>query len=180
MAIAVLGWGSLIPCPGELSIGGGWQADGPVLRIEFSRVSADGRLTLVIDPDHGSDVKTQFVQSTHLNRDDAILNLRRREGTTKPNIGFCTRTGQERSQHQQALPPIREWLNASSFDAVIWTDLRSNFLEKRHAEFSIDAAFDYLEGLANVCKANARDYINRSPEQTQTALRQNLRSRGWL
>jgi hypothetical protein len=170
----------ILSYPGELSIGEGWQAGGPVLRIEFSRVSADGRLTLVIDPDHGSDVKTQFAQSTHLNRDAAILNLGRREGTTEANIGFCIRTGQERSRHQQALPPIRQWLNASSFEADIWTDLKSNFSEKRHVEFSIDATFEYLEGLANVCKANARDYINRAPEQTQTALRQNLRSRGWL
>jgi hypothetical protein len=177
--IAILGWGSLIPCPGELSTTGSWDANGPVLKIEFSRISADGRLTLVIDPDHGSDVTTQYAESTHLDIPAAIENLRQREGTTKANIGFCI-AGENGSRHPQSLPPIRQWLNASNFEAVMWTDLESNFADKRHVTFSLDAAFDYLNSLENVCQANARDYINRAPEQTQTALRQGLQSRGWL
>lgn len=48
MAIAILGWGSLIWCPGNLRIRGPWRHDGPVLPIEFARISADGRLTLVV------------------------------------------------------------------------------------------------------------------------------------
>ena len=46
--IACLGWGSLIWDPKGLPVDGGWYTDGPQLPVEFTRVSRDGRLTLVI------------------------------------------------------------------------------------------------------------------------------------
>ena len=42
MKIAILGWGSLIKEPCELPIAGEWQKDGPLLWIEFSRISQRG------------------------------------------------------------------------------------------------------------------------------------------
>jgi hypothetical protein len=50
MKIAVIGWGSLIWCPGSLRIQTAWHNDGPSLPIEFARILKDGRLTLVIRP----------------------------------------------------------------------------------------------------------------------------------
>ncbi len=49
--IAILGWGSLIWSPRDLSMTGQWQP-GPSPPIEFARKSADGRLTLVLCGDH--------------------------------------------------------------------------------------------------------------------------------
>ena len=54
MRIAIIAWGSLVWDPRTLQIKGDWVASGPELDIEFSRVSKDGRLTLVIDPVNGS------------------------------------------------------------------------------------------------------------------------------
>jgi hypothetical protein len=62
--IAILGWGSLIWEPRELETIGGWQMGGPVLPIEFSRVSNDGRLTLVVDEKNGVDVPTRYILSS--------------------------------------------------------------------------------------------------------------------
>ena len=180
MTIAILGWGSLIPCPGDLSIMGGWHLDGPVLKIEFSRKSADGRLTLVIDTGRGTEVTTQFAESTCADLNAAIENLRHREGTAARNIGVCSRDATETSNHPQVLPSIREWLTRSRFDAVIWTDLGSNFAPDRNRKELLDEAFSYLESLSTVCKANARNYINTAPPQTQTELRLYLQSKGWL
>src|SRR6266567_7385569 len=118
MKIAILGWGSLIPCPGDLRIQGDWHSNGPVLPVEFSRKSADGRLTLVIDHGRGSDVTTQYAESSHEIIDDAIDNLRRREGTTRENIGICGKNrSRNRSKHPEVLPVINVWLNSSDFDA---------------------------------------------------------------
>ena len=50
MLIAVLGWGSLIWCPGALQIRSVWHRDGPHLPVEYARVSKGDRLTLVIHP----------------------------------------------------------------------------------------------------------------------------------
>jgi len=181
MRIAILGWGSLIPCPGELSIRGGWNLDGPILRIEFSRKSSDGRLTLVIDAARGSEVTTQYAESTFENLHESVENLRRREGTTQENIGVCSRrAGETRvKNHREVIPVITEWLVQSRFDAVIWTDLTGQFGPASRTEF-LESAFNYLDGLPEICKANARDYINRAPQQTQTALRRDLKSKGWL
>jgi len=51
MRIAVLGWGSLIWKPDKPAISAPWHANGPLLPIEFARISLDGRLTLVLCPD---------------------------------------------------------------------------------------------------------------------------------
>jgi hypothetical protein len=182
MTIAVLGWGSLIPCPGDLLVRGNWHRDGPVLNIEFSRKSADGRLTLVIDAERGSPVTTQYIESASPDLRAAILNLRRREGTTERNIGVCSRNELEtRSEnHPDVLPIIAEWLNNTDFHAVIWTDLIGDFAPGQNREQFLSTAFEYLSGLTGVCQANARDYINRAPKETQTALRRFLTSKGWL
>ena len=47
MKIAILAWGSLLRS--ETMKIGKWQIDGPFLPLELSRISNDGRLTLVID-----------------------------------------------------------------------------------------------------------------------------------
>jgi len=57
MRIAILGWGSLLWEGGQEFDywHEPWKPDGPILKIEFSRVSVrrQGSLTLVIDPEHG-------------------------------------------------------------------------------------------------------------------------------
>lgn len=64
MKIAILGWGSLIWDPRALrTVGKKWSDGGPTLKIEFSRISSDDRLTLVIDEANGSEVKTLFIIS---------------------------------------------------------------------------------------------------------------------
>ena len=49
MKIACIGWGSLIWDPRELKIGNDWNDDGPMLPVEFTRISSDKRVTLIID-----------------------------------------------------------------------------------------------------------------------------------
>lgn len=69
MRIVIPGWGSLIWNPGNLAMTGEWQPDGPMLPVEFARVSTDGRLTLVIAPDVpavvGADTVTSYIVPDH-------------------------------------------------------------------------------------------------------------------
>ena len=71
MAIAILAWGSLIWNPGSLHIVDGWRPGGPTLPIEFSRISDNGRLTLVIDEACGVPVPTCFALSMFDNVQEA-------------------------------------------------------------------------------------------------------------
>ncbi len=89
MSIAILGGGSLL-WEGGLEFDkwhGSWESDGPILKLEFSRVSEKRlkALILVIDIDHGVDTAVAWCLSKRATLADAICDLRAREGTTVSN-----------------------------------------------------------------------------------------------
>jgi hypothetical protein len=200
MKIAILGWGSLVWDPGSLSqlCGHFFKQGGPTLRIEFSRVSEDGRLTLVIDRENGADVPTRVATSTSSTLDDAVTDVWIREtrffgersGAEKRSkdgtIGYADLAGENASikihpDHQYAYDLITPWLKTSGFDAVVWTALRSNF-----KDFSVEEAVNYLKSLPRTFhseKASQQDafeYIVRAPEEVETPLRKRLRDLGLI
>jgi hypothetical protein len=90
MKIAIIGLGSLVSAPGSLrdhlvSRQGFSEADdkfeqtGPKLPLEFSRISQDCHLTLVIDETNGEMVPTRVALSTRLALSDALTDLWIRE-----------------------------------------------------------------------------------------------------
>ncbi len=177
MRIAVLGWGSLIWNPGALSIEGVWQADGPILPIEFSRKSENGRLTLVIDAGKGKKLTSQFAVSHYTNIAQAIENLRSREGTSTQNIGYVNLRDNTWRSRTTRYRTIRKWAKQHKFDAIIWTDLPPRFTEKA---FTVIRAIKYLKGLDPQSAGMAREYIQKAPPEIMTPLRLKLLEDGWL
>jgi hypothetical protein len=184
MRIAVLGWGSLIWDPRELPREGTWQEGGPILPIEFSRISSDSRLTLVIDPKNGAAVPTRFVLSPRADVEDAVSDLRTREGTTVDRIGFVNLAdGHHRcNADPSAREKIQDWARSKGFEAVVWTDLYPNFEKEhsRHLPFSVENAETYLRELPKGVAIRARKYIQNAPEEVDTPLRRRLRETKWL
>lgn len=181
MRIAILGWGSLIWDPRDLPREGVWQQGGPVLPLEFSRISSDARLTLVIDADHGSPLPTRFVLSPRADLEDMISDLKMREGTKSGKIGYIDlRHGTERCRVGDLLEVLRNWTREHGFDGVVWTDLEPNFQKERRISFSVPAAEEYLRGLPNIVARRARKYIQNAPPEVVTPLRRRLRESGWL
>lgn len=179
MKIAVLAWGSLVWNTGGLRIVGRWQTGGPTLPIEFSRVSDDGHLSLVIDPKHGQPVETLFARSTFTNLTDAVANLRKRETTSSQKIGYVNRIRHterpySRQHHPAACDAIKAWAQANEWDAVIWTALISNFQQRLKTPFSPFAAVDYVNSLRGTTKAKTLEYIRRAPAEVDTPVRQIL------
>jgi len=152
MNIAILGWGSLIWDPRELPHYGPWKTGGPVLPIEFSRVSKDGRLTLVIDP-AGPPVPTRFALSPRTDITDAVEDLRKREGTIRKWIGFfVAATG---ASSRQQFPEqvdingvLREWCAAQQIGECAWTALTANFNDELGIDFSPENAGPIWQGWA--------------------------------
>ena len=108
---AVLGWGSLIWKPEELKTAAPFAPNGPLLPIEFCRVSKDGRLTLAIDETFGDVCTAYSAPSAFADRDAAIENLRKREGTIASEIGFVEPASGRQSdvameRHPQAVATI--------------------------------------------------------------------------
>ena len=188
MEIAILGWGSLLwekhaefDKQHEF-----WQYDGPSLKLEFSRVSRtrEDALTLVLDLNNGESCQVAYAFSKRNNPDDAICDLRCREGTTLENIGFYFFADESRKKYreEEVLKDIQNWVLERKIDVVIWTDLASNFLEKSKFKkpFSIEAALCHIQNLDNKGKAKAAEYVWRSPEFIDTPLRKALQSKPWF
>ena len=181
MNIAVVGWGSLIWCPGSLRLRTRWHRDGPRLPIEFARISGDQRLTLVIHP--GCEEQTTYwAISGHDDPQQAIDNLKEREGCRARDIGWIV--ADDVGDQDAVRAKIKEWLNRKpEMDAAVWTNLVTSWPEKRDREFNYEDAVRYLEELerrqqeATGCLRRARDYVRNAPEQIQTPVRKRMSAR---
>lgn len=183
MKIAVLRWGSLIWDQGCLKLKSGWERGGPELPLEFSRISKSrcGSLTLVIDRDNGKILSTRYAISSHTDLDSAICNLACREGTKYKGIGYVNvLDGSKQSRFTDISDSICKWAKDNNFDAVIWTDLSTNYKKETTEDFSIDNAVEYLNNLSPSSTQAARDYICNAPPEIETPLRLRLKCDSWL
>ena len=185
MKIAILGWGSLLweNSPDFDSWHGPWEYDGPILSIEFSRISKSrrGALTLVIDEDQGIPTQVAWSLSRRSTPDDAIRDLRVREGTSVKNIGqFEIPNRGANSGELGKQDSLIAWANAKKIDSVVWTALESNFEKERKEPFSVAAATAYLQSLDPQGKVKAAEYVWRAPAFVTTRLRSELQREPWF
>ncbi|RWD10415.1 hypothetical protein [Mesorhizobium sp.] len=188
MTIAVLAWGSLVWNHGILATAAEFEPIGPLLPIEFCRVSGDGRLTLVIDEAVGSACTIYAAPSAFDALDHALQNLWKREGREGEElprdirehgrVGFVDRISGQASakaieRHPRSVDTIKAWAQENNYDAAIWTALASNFHEPDRAgePFSVGAAIRYLETLNAPKLSAALGYIRSAPSEVQTPVR---------
>jgi DNA topoisomerase VI subunit B len=168
MRLAIIGWGSLIWNPETLNFIGEWNPQGPILPIEFSRISANERLTLVIDEANGVPIQTLYALAATASLEEAIENLTAREGTNSRGIGHVRNSDQPQSRVEKA---ILEWVVNNGFDAAIWTALSSNFEHKTGKPYSVENALAYVDSLEGSIKTIALEYISKAPAAVQTPFR---------
>ena len=189
MKIAILAWGSLIwddNWPEFDKQRGDWLQDGPILPLEFSRVSAsrDKALTLVIDTVNGKDCSVMYAESKRTNPDDAIADLRDREGTIMKHVGFYFAKDPARKCVPPVPPSIPVWASKKKIEVVIWAGMPSNFFEKNavkaSTKFSVEAAVTHLQNITPKGKAAAAEYVRRAPELVVTPLRTKLQTDPWF
>jgi hypothetical protein len=174
--------------PRELQTAAKFAPNGPLLPIEFCRISADGRLTLAIDETFGAVCKTYSALSALESLDAAIDNLRLREGMPNPRaVGYVEPASGRQSdvaieRHPEAVATIAAWAASTGYDAAIWTALASNFDErdKGGEPFSVSAAIQYLETLEADDRAkfaSALAYIRNAPPEIETPVRERVAKR---
>jgi len=179
--IVVLAWGSLVWDPRDLNLEDAvWHEDGPLLPVEFSRVSSDRRLTLALT--RGADAVR--VLWAYMGTDavgEAVWSLSQREGAKPENVGFLDlKTGEYWCRTvDEHIPTIRDWAldkNAANADigVVIWSDLKPNFAKKARKELNAENAISYLKDLRPEIKKRAKEYIEKAPGQTRTRIRDAL------
>lgn len=181
MKIAYIGWGSLIWDQGNLKLRSSWQNDGPLLPVEFARVSQDGRLTLVLCPS-APPVQTLWSYAAEENLNTAIKGLSLREGTKSERIGYLSlKSGKSRCKVIEDLVVVMEsWLRDKGLDAAVWTDLPSNFEQRTGRAFTAENAIAYLKSLEGRALDAAKAYIVNAPDAINTPLRRTIEEElGW-
>ena len=177
MRIAIVGYGSLIWDLENLApkVSGDWQLGaGPVMPVEFSRISPKRKnaLVLVIDETLDHQCKTSVIVSNQTQLEHAIIDLADRERCAHDMIGFVSTCG----QFHRPLECAADWLERSKFDAVIWTGLPGNFETETNQPFNHQNGRDYLETLTGKSLVQAWRYIEYAPQITDTPFRQFLSS----
>lgn len=183
--IVILGWGSLLwdKKPEFDEHLGPWELDGPELKIEFSRVSQSrcGALTLVVDQANGTSCRVACARSKRRDPEDAICDLRSREGTTRANIGFHFVDGSRtNSRDPKITAAINGWAGAKAIDVVVWTDLPPNFEKEYGQAFSVDNALAHICTLDAHAKSGAAQYVWRAPAFVDTPVRRALQAEPWF
>jgi len=175
LKIVYLGWGSLIWNPSNLKTKGEWYTDGPLLPVEFARISRDGRLTLVLYPGTKK-LPVLWIYSEIDNLNDTIKDFKAREGTVESWIGYFSIRENKYNCNivPNILEDIRSWAIDKNVDSVIWTDLPSNFEEKTAEKLNADNVIKYLVNLPDNEKQIARKYIEKAPIQIMTPIRKEI------
>lgn len=182
--IAVIGWGSLIWNPKDLNIidknPESWKNDGPELPIEFSRISIDGRLTLVISDEKDIKcVKTLWNYYNGNNLKVAKKDLVKREGCDVDEIGVLSLNQKKYSENNTNLK-LKKWLDIIGtqykIESIVWANLQSNFADKGYTKTIEENIFNYLNTLKD--KPDiwevTKNYILKTPSQIQTQYRSEI------
>jgi NADH dehydrogenase FAD-containing subunit len=172
MKIGIIGWGSLIWDQRELKTKGDWLKNGPVIPIEFCRLSTDGRITLVINQDFKL-VPTLIIESFYETLEEAIYDLALREQTNdENNIGhynYSTESFHSRDRNVFVKEILQQY--KTDFDALIWSDFGVRFKDKGLGALSVKNIIKHIESLDQNMKEKAIEYIIKTPIQVQTTFR---------
>ncbi|MCF3463408.1 hypothetical protein GTY70_05865 [Stenotrophomonas maltophilia] len=177
--IAFIGWGSLIWDPRELPIVGHWQTDGPEVRVEFQRQSADGRLTLVLSPD-ALLVTSLWAKFDGTDLSEARAALASREGVSPRNANSLVGVWRRGDASPECLPGLSGWAERKSVSGVVWTALPPKLAGKVVETVTSEEALSYLSSLTGTVRASAEEYVRRTPGQIATRYRTRIEETlGW-
>lgn len=176
MKIACLGWGSLVWNPGDLEIENHeWVNDGPCLPIEFTRISSNNRVTLIIDIG-AAPVQVLWNIMTSTEIEEALESLRAREGSNISSI-HCVTLGEMYTDEIQQT--ICAWAKLKKLDAVIWTGL-SYSAKTGNSRPTFESILSHLSSLTESELQEAKKYVLNAPPQIKTEYRKRLEAElGW-
>ena len=173
--IACLGWGSLVWDPRELPIQRTWFLDGPTVRVEFSRQSQDGRITLVLVPG-ATAVRSLWAIMDAQTLEAAREALASREKIPKKNEAKHIGSWSIGDQPVSEIPNLSAWAEASGVQHVVWTALPPKFSGVEQAPTE-EQVVSYLEALVGAQRDAAEIYVRRAPKQIDTAFRRKIEAK---
>lgn len=155
-----------------------WFEDGPLVPVEFTRQSSDGRITLVVDP-AAVPVRVLWALMLPTELQAAKEALRDREGITGNNWMSRIGSWQRGEPAPQAMSSLPNWAQAHGLDAVVWTAFRPKF-NSNETRPTVDEVVQYLRTLTGTARDNAERYVQCAPRQIDTEYRRRIEAElGW-
>ena len=185
MNIVYLGWGSLVWAPRELPIQRYWFDDGPFAPVEFTRLSNDGRMTLVLDG-NAWPVRLLWARSTLTDPAEAREALKEREGITARDWEPLVPVWRTGCGAPPNIPSLPEWADAHEVDVAIWTALEPRYRGNGTTRYTkerptVDWVLHHLKQLTGTRRDLAEQYIRCTPPQIDTEYRQRIEAAlGWV
>lgn len=176
LKIACLAWGSLEWRPETLKVDLPWKEDGPMLPVEYVRVSEKGHLTLVLT-ETGALIRVLWSTMSVDSLDEAIESLRFREGEKLS----AKKIGRWPSDQEYLFSDvISTWAASKGMNAVIWTALPAKFRGVNGCAPSAEEALKHLSNLQGDALACAEEYIRKTPLAVRTPYRDLFENKlGW-
>jgi hypothetical protein len=175
MMIGCLTWGSLVWNPGKLPIRGGWQTDGPLLPIEFARLSNHNRITLVIlynQPNYAPSRSLWTLLDVQSPK-EAFKALKDREGAkSNQGIGLWEKGTAEPAHGVDRR--IARWAEVIGLDAVVWTKLGPKWVEGNKEVERMPTQDEVIRKIRTWDEplgTYARLYLQMAPKQIDTPYR---------
>lgn len=178
MNIVCIAWGSLLWKPEALRLASGWHPGGPQLPLEFARDSDDSAEVALVLCEGAAAVPTYWA---YLATDDI--------GAARAMLGAREKIAAGRPEWIGSIPPvdgaagdarIAAWLRERGIDAAVWTALPPKF-DGRNGRVATGAeVVARLDGLEPAQRAQAEEYVRRTPAHIDTRYRRLIAARlGW-
>ena len=173
MKIACIGWGSLIWDSQDLPLKSTWYSDGPLLPIEFSRESSDGRMTLILLDNSDNMVNSLWSLLSVTTLHEAKIVLAKREGISDKNIKYSIGYWDKDSNSSHGLSSlaIETWAKDRNLDAVVWTNLKFGFKSSRDIIPEYSTIIKHFQSLSKEQYMLAEQYVRKTPKQVKTPYR---------
>lgn len=159
--------------PRELPIRRCWHEDGPLVRVEFARLSSNGRITLVLH-ESAEPVRSLWALMTVHDVWNARKRLAKREGISARNVDKDTGHWPGSDPNPTCISSLDTWAGCKGITDVIWTALPPKFPGVGHGYPSSFQVVKYLSGLHGPGRDAAEEYVRNAPAQIDTEYRRRI------
>jgi len=178
MNIVCIAWGSLLWKPGPLKLASGWHPGGPRLPLEFARDSDDSAEVALVLCEAAPFMPTYwaYLAADSIEAARAMLGAREKITAARPDwIGSIpSREGALEDAR------VRAWMRERGIDAAVWTAVPAKFDGREGRLATAGEIVARLDGLAPEQRAQAEEYVRRTPAHIDTPYRRAIaRQLGW-
>ncbi len=178
MNIVCIAWGSLLWKPAPLKLASGWHPGGPLLPLEFARVSDDSPEVALVLCEDARPMPTYwaYLATQDLDAARAMLGQREKVTAARPDwIGSVPSAGGAQEDAR-----IAAWLRRMRIDAAVWTALPAKFEGESGRVPTAEEVVQALVRLPAGERAEAEHYVRHTPAHIDTRYRRIIEAcLGW-